>query len=520
MKRKMLLTGVLLVAVLSLVPLAGILQASAPSVGESASYTILLPRDETAVYQTYKTLGVVSTEDGPAYNITSKTECYSYVDGQIGTQLLQRNLGFALISVDTSKLLYSYIDWRWYDERGNVKQHRVTSIKFKYIGKTAIADCVAYILPPEAPEQVTGHFEISDAHSISTQRNTMWYYMLYQKEYKIGGTYKFYGIYWHNEEKIWFSNYDDMKVIEKVNITVEAGTFSCYHFQRQTPWSDWSLLKDEYAMVDSKVTVYGHEPEKGTTLELTTSIIQDIKSTLSNMLSGIQATLNRIEEKLSGMDYTIHDVIKPTVLDILDKLDNAIKPMLSEILGKLDMQFNELKGMLSGIMSTLSNIEYKLEDKPVIHAKEVTIENALNEYMDNPETYYRIDISSTENFQVKAIYFDLNDPDMVPDEKGIDLCFNKIEMIIQDAPHGKYFFMKGDHLFDPPLAAPYTTWELLTQTGVELYPAGSAGDHLQLCVLIEDGSTVTGDETIYLKVIVESAQTAEISLELIPCVPV
>jgi len=497
MKRKMLLTGILIVAVLSLLPLAGIQQASALSVGESASYTILLPRDETAVYQTYKTLGVVSTEDGPAYNITSKTECYSYVDGQIGTQLLQRNLGFALISVDTSKLLYSYIDWRWYDESGNVKQHRVTSVKFKYIKETAIADCVATMLPPEEPEQVTGYFEISGAHSISTQRNTMWYYMLYKKEYKIGETYKFYGIYWHNEEKIWFSHYDDMKVIEKVNITVETGTFSCYHFQRQTPWSDWSLLKDEYAMVDSKVTVYGHEPETGTTLELTTSIVQDIKSMLSNLLSGIQ---DRIEGKLS---------------EILDRLDNAIKPMLSEILDRLEKIQLGLGGImeqLGGIDNRLTGMESKLdriENIPVLHVKERPIPNAL---LKDFRYIHQIYVSSNENFQVKAIYFDFDDPDMVPGEKGIDLFFEKMEMATES---GVFYIMPGIK-YDPPSYSehPYPEVELLSAMGAYLYPTGSAGDNFMISFWVQEGSVVDGDETIYLKVIVEAPPTAEIDVWL------
>lgn len=158
----------------------------------------------------------------------------------IGTQLLRRQVGLALISVHTSKLLYSLIDWRWYDASGNVIKHRVTSIEFEHIGKTAIADCVAYMLPPEPLEKVTGHFEISDADSLSTQRNTMWYYMLYRKDYKIGKTYRLYWIYWNNGEKTWGSQYDDMQVTEIVGKTVGADTFSCYHFQRQNPRTDWS----------------------------------------------------------------------------------------------------------------------------------------------------------------------------------------------------------------------------------------------------------------------------------------
>jgi len=66
------LTSMILVGCL----LLGVQQASALSVGESASYTILLPYepDKVALFQTYKTLGVVSTKDGPAYAVTSKTD--------------------------------------------------------------------------------------------------------------------------------------------------------------------------------------------------------------------------------------------------------------------------------------------------------------------------------------------------------------------------------------------------------------------------------------------------------------
>jgi len=125
----------------------GVQEAFALSLGESARYTILLPIDGYAVYQTYKTLGVVRTADGLAYAVTSRTEWYSYVDSKIGTQLVGREIGLALISIDDSKLLLSTIDWLWFDENGETEMHRVTSVKFKHVGKTAIADCVAYMLP-------------------------------------------------------------------------------------------------------------------------------------------------------------------------------------------------------------------------------------------------------------------------------------------------------------------------------------------------------------------------------------
>jgi len=125
------------------------------------------------------------------------------------------------------------------------------------------------MLPPEPLEQVTAHFVISDADSISTQRNGMWYYMLYGKDYKIGRTYRLYWIYWSNGEKTWDYQCDDMKVTEKIDITVEAGTFLCYHFQRQNPRTDWSpCMSDEYVMVKSKALVYAADPYIGT-IELT-----------------------------------------------------------------------------------------------------------------------------------------------------------------------------------------------------------------------------------------------------------
>lgn len=269
-----LLTAMVLIGCLTF----GVQEAFALSFGESASYTILYllppPPYKEALYQTYETVGVVSTADGLAYAIASKMDVYPYVDGKIGAQLMLRNLGLALISVRDSKLLDSYIDWRWYDESGNVVKHRVTSVRFKYTGRIAIADCVAYMLPPEEPQKVTAHFEISDADSISTQRNTLWYYMLYQKEYKIGKTYRIYEVYWANGGKFWKYEYDDMKVTEEVKKTVDAGTFRCYHFERQNPLKDSSpCCQDEYVMVGSKALVYAEGKEgtieEGQTVELT-----------------------------------------------------------------------------------------------------------------------------------------------------------------------------------------------------------------------------------------------------------
>jgi hypothetical protein len=251
----------------------GVQEAFALSLGESASYTILYllppPPYKEAVYQTYTTVGVVSTADGLAYAIASKMDVYPYVDGKIGAQLMLRCLGLALISVRDSKLLDSYIDWRGYDESGNVVKHRVTSVRFKYTGRIAIADCVAYMLPPEEPQNVTAHFEISDADSISTQRNTLWYYMLYQRDYKIGKTYRIYEVYWANGRNFWCYDYDDMKVTGKLEVTVDAGRFLCYHFERQNPLKDFSpCMHDEYVMVKSKALVYTQDDEVGT-LELT-----------------------------------------------------------------------------------------------------------------------------------------------------------------------------------------------------------------------------------------------------------
>jgi len=249
----------------------GVQEAFALSLGESARYTILLPIDGYAVYQTYKTLGVVRTADGLAYAVTSRTEWYSYVDSKIGTQLVGREIGLALISIDDSKLLLSTIDWLWFDENGETEMHRVTSVKFKHVGKTAIADCVAYMLPPEAPQKVTAHFEISDADSISTQRNGMWYYMLYKGTYVTDQTYKLYWVFWNHGKKIWGYTYSDMKLTETTYITVKAGTFFCYHFEQQyypTP-PDWSaFMQDEYAMVKSKALVYAEDANVGT-IELT-----------------------------------------------------------------------------------------------------------------------------------------------------------------------------------------------------------------------------------------------------------
>jgi hypothetical protein len=264
-----LLTAMVLIGCLAF----GVQEAYALSLGESASYTILYllppPPYKEAIYQTYKTVGVVPTADGLAYAIASKMDVYPYVDGKIGAQLMLRDLGLALISVHDSKLLYSTIDRRGFDENGKTVMHRVLSVKFKHVGKTAIADCVAYMLPPEEPQNVTAHFEISDADSISTQRNTLWYYMLYQRDYRIGKTYRIYEVYWANAGKFWVYEYDDMKVTEEVKKTVDAGTFRCYHFERQNPLKDWSpCCQDEYVMVGSKALVYTQDDEIGT-LELT-----------------------------------------------------------------------------------------------------------------------------------------------------------------------------------------------------------------------------------------------------------
>jgi hypothetical protein len=274
--RRTIVFGLLTVMVLIGCLAFGVQEAFALSFGESARYTILVPFWESAVYQTYKTVGVVSTADGLAYAVTSKTEIYSYVDGNIGTQLLARQIGLALISVDHSKLLYSTLDFRWFDENGKTVKHHVTSVKFKHVGKTAIVDCVAHVLPTviDLPLNVTAHFEISDADSISTERNELWYYMLYQRDYKIGKTYRIYQVFWNRANETWGYEYDDMKVIGKLEVTVDAGTFRCYHFERQNPLKDWSpCLQDEYVMVGSKAVVCAEGKEgtieEGLTAELT-----------------------------------------------------------------------------------------------------------------------------------------------------------------------------------------------------------------------------------------------------------
>jgi hypothetical protein len=65
-----------------------------------------------------------------------------------------------------------------------------------------------------------------------------------------------------------------MKVIGKLEVTVDAGTFRCYHFERQNPLKDWSpCMQDEYVMVGSKAVVYAEGKEgtieEGQTAELT-----------------------------------------------------------------------------------------------------------------------------------------------------------------------------------------------------------------------------------------------------------
>ena len=261
--------GAILIATVALSMLyglsLGVQQASAMSSKESASFVALLgPPDNGAIYHTYWVSDVVSTPSGLAYVVNSKTEWYDYNAGVIGTVLRRRDLGLAFVSVTNSRLLYSEIDWYWYDESGTEVKHRFTSVNFKYIGKIVIADCVAQ----EEEQYVIGHFEIRGADMIDTQR--IWYeYELCQKDYSIGKNYKFYHIYFANilEEAdprypgYWFSTYDVMKLVEETKVTVQAGTFHCYHFQRmhsQTP--SWAMCDDEYAMVRSKIWVLATTP--------------------------------------------------------------------------------------------------------------------------------------------------------------------------------------------------------------------------------------------------------------------
>jgi hypothetical protein len=268
-RRRLLVLSMLTAAIMVCSALSGVQQASALSVGESLSYTLQepLPTPQEVWYYAFNTLGVVSTTDGPAYAVVGRTDHYSVSDP---THLLQRDLSFHLISVSKSKLLFQSIDWRWYDESGSVKQHRLTSVKFNYAGKTTVIDCIAYILPPETPQLVTAHLVVARADLISTQR-VAYDYNFYSGQYKVGESYSFYTVWWKNDAKTWFLSHDDVKLVETTFKTVPAGRFLSYHFVRTTPWTPnfWGQFSDAYVMVDSRVIVCEEDSNTGEQYALT-----------------------------------------------------------------------------------------------------------------------------------------------------------------------------------------------------------------------------------------------------------
>ncbi|MEM3382985.1 MAG: hypothetical protein QXL52_05635 [Nitrososphaerales archaeon] len=119
--------------------------------------------------------------------------------------------------------------------------------------------------------------------------------------------------------------------------------------------------------------------------------------------------------------------------------------------------------------------------------------------------YNVINITSTENFQVKAVYVSYYDPDDPPayaEVTGLSL--------FQKNPF--YYFFGIDHedmeIHEETLPFGY---ELLSYMKIDLSPAGSGGDS----ILIGINNHGDGNEELYIKAIVESSKTAEITVSLV-----
>lgn len=137
-----------------------------------------------------------------------------------------------------------------------------------------------------------------------------------------------------------------------------------------------------------------------------------------------------------------------------------------------------------------------IEDKPIIF--EETCEGTIM----SGSSY--ISITSTENFQVKAVYVAYEDPDdgdsyIYPPELYQDPYYFDIV----------YYKMADEPI---PIKSGFPI-EYLSWMGLDLAPAGSGGDYLLIGFYNMWGN---GDETLFVKVIVESAQNAVITVDLVP----
>ncbi len=120
--------------------------------------------------------------------------------------------------------------------------------------------------------------------------------------------------------------------------------------------------------------------------------------------------------------------------------------------------------------------------------------------------YNFINITSTENFQVKAVYVLYYDPDDDPN------AYAEVTGLSLYQKNPFYYFFGIDHE-DMEIHEEFIPfgYELLSYMKIDLPPAGSGGDS----IIINMTNYGDGNEQLYIKVIVESSQTAEITVDLV-----
>ncbi|MEM2927074.1 MAG: hypothetical protein QXO94_06405 [Candidatus Bathyarchaeia archaeon] len=152
------------------------------------------------------------------------------------------------------------------------------------------------------------------------------------------------------------------------------------------------------------------------------------------------------------------------------------------------------------IQDEISDIKAELEDKPKIFEVWCYKQNLTS-------GDFCIHITSTENFQVKAIYVAYygDQGEYIETKDWYDT------MCLGDARHNAPFWIAVRNSAVEIL--PYHRKELLSWIGVDLPPAGEAYDVLFI-ILHNHGDGIW--DTLYVKVIVESAQNANVELNVFP----
>lgn len=232
-------------------------------------------------------------------------------------------------------------------------------------------------------------------------------------------------------------------------------------------------------------------------------LVGNIQSSLDAIQADLASAVSTITTAISSSETAIWEYIENSKNLIRNDVEDARTDILQDIEAKLTSSRLANIDLIDDIDTYLSDTNYlilegletKLNDKPEL--KEQTYIDTTDPFSDGDGTYV-IWVSSTETFQVKAMYFYVFDPE---GGEVIDYVFNPnsdplvsgIGMISGGTRWDIQF--EG---WDPVRQIPY---ELLSHFDLETYPAGFGSDKLTIWF---DITGVDGDEKLTFEVVVET----------------